>query len=127
MVMNDNLARQLNTQPQSIPQHQPSPETKPIHKPSPKRQGLTRLEVGIVTFFGMVLFVLLVINIAVAMQVSTINREVQDISRESAATQIVNENLEQNVQELSRYDRVYQIAEEYGLKMNEENIRNVLP
>lgn len=127
MVMNDNLARQLNAQPQAIPQRQPSPETKPIHKPSPKRQGLTRLEVGIVTFFGMVLFVLLVINIAVAMQVSTINREVQDISRESAATQIVNENLEQNVQELSRYDRVYQIAEEYGLKMNEENIRNVLP
>ena len=34
-------------------------------------------------------------------------------------------NLTQEAQELSRYDRVMNIAKEHGLEMNEDNIRNV--
>ena len=37
------------------------------------------------------------------------------------------ENLEQHVQELSRYDRIHEIAEEYGLELHEKNIRNLSP
>lgn len=126
MVMNDdNLARQLNSQVQ--PQQQPIPEKKPVHIPSPQKRGLTRFEMGVMTFFVILLFGLLVFNIAVAMQVSTTSREVQDINRTSVEMRIENGNLEQNVQELSRYDRVYEIARQYGLEINEENIRNVLP
>ncbi len=36
-----------------------------------------------------------------------------------------NQNLEQEVQELSRYDRIIEIAKELGLEMNEANVRNV--
>ena len=36
-----------------------------------------------------------------------------------------NNNLEQNIQELSRYDRVYSIGEQSGLNYSEDNIRNV--
>lgn len=125
MAMNDNLARQWNTQPEIQPQQQPTPKKQPVHKPS--RKGLTRLEVSLITFFGIILFALLVANIALVMQVSTTSRSVQDTLRQTEETQIANENLEQNVQELSRYDRVHQIAEEHGLEVNEENIRNVLP
>jgi cell division protein FtsL len=127
MAMNDNLARQINMQPQVQPQTQPTPQKQPVHSPRPSRRGLTRIEVAILTFFGFVLFGLLVANIALAMQVSTTSRSVQDITRQTEETHVVNENLQQNVQELSRYDRVYQIAKEHGLEVNEENIRNVLP
>lgn len=127
MAMNDNLARQLNTQPQIQPQQQPRPSQEPLHRNQPQKRGLTRLEIGIVTVFGIILFVLLVANISIAMQVSTTSRSLQDITRQTDETHIVTENLEQNVQELSRYDRVYEIAENYGLEMNEANIRNVLP
>lgn len=128
MAMNDNLARQWNnTQPDIQPQRQPesTPSESPIHKP--QKRGLTRLEMGIITLFSLVLFGLLVANIALVMQVSTTSRSVQDMVRQKEEIEMVNENLEQNVQELSRYDRVHEIAEEHGLQINEENIRNVSP
>ncbi|MCD8506404.1 MAG: cell division protein FtsL [Alkalibacterium thalassium] len=76
-------------------------------------------------FFGLVLFGLAVVHIALSMQVSTINRSIQNIESQAVVTQIENENFEQKVLELSRYDRVYSIAIENGLEMNEEQIRNV--
>ncbi|MFO8069088.1 MAG: cell division protein FtsL [Alkalibacterium sp.] len=121
-MMNDNLARQLanETQPLTQPKKTENRENeKKLHK------GLTRLEMAVSGLFGFVLFALAVGHIALSMQVSTTNRSIQDIESQAAMVQIENSNYEQNVQELSRYDRVYSIAKENDLKMNEEQIRNV--
>ncbi|API89146.1 cell division protein FtsL [Marinilactibacillus sp. 15R] len=127
MAMNDNLAREINMQ--AIPKPVQQPEYQPgrVHTKKTVKRGITRLEIWVISFFGVVLFGLLVANITMAMQLSTTNRAAQDLRDQSAEIQTVNENLEQNIQELSRYDRVYEIAENNGLKMNEDQIRNVTP
>jgi len=126
-MMNDNLARQLanETQPLNQPLTQPkTTQTRETEKRLHKK-GLTRLEMLVSSMFGIVLFVLAVGHIALSMQVSTTNRTIQDIEAQAAMVQVENSNYEQNVQELSRYDRVYAIAKDNGLEMNEEQIRNV--
>jgi len=128
MAMNDNLAKQYNLhtevhQPKPIPKEEPRKET----KPSIVKRGVTRIEKMVISTFGFAFIGLLIASISLEMQVSTTSREVQDISSQVAQTETVNSNLEQNVQELSRYDRVYSIAEERGLELNEENIKNVKP
>ncbi|EXJ22860.1 hypothetical protein ADIAL_1711 [Alkalibacterium sp. AK22] len=123
-MMNDNLARQISSQ-QPLDQPQIQQEPQKVHRPTPKPKGLTRLEGAVISLFGMVAFVLAVGHIALSMQVSTLNRSIQDLESQAVITQVQNENFEQEVQELSRYDRVYSIAREHGLEMNEEQIRNV--
>lgn len=123
--MNDNLARQLETEHQPLLQPQPNQEPKKVHKAIPQTKGATRLESAVMSFFGIVLFGLAIAHITLSMQVSTVNRTIQDVQSQSVVTQIENENFEQKVQELSRYDRVYAIARDYNLEMNEEQIRNV--
>ena len=54
------------------------------------------------------------------------NRSLQDVNVKVTETEIANENLEQNVQELSQYERVHEIAQKYGLELNDENVRNIL-
>lgn len=121
-MMNDNLARQLvnETQPLIQPKTNENRELdKKLHK------GLTRLEVTVIGLFGLALVALAAAHIAMSMQVSTTNRNIQDLQSQAAQVQIENNNYEQNVQELSRYDRVYSIAKDNDLEMNEEQIRNV--
>lgn len=121
-MMNDNLARQLvnETQPLIQPKTNENRELdKKLHK------GLTRLEMTVIGLFGLVLVALAAAHIAMSMQVSTTNRSIQDLQSQAAQVQIENNNYEQNVQELSRYDRVYSIAKDNDLEMNEEQIRNV--
>ena len=124
-MMNDNLARQYEMNQQPLQQPGINQEPEKVREPSPKTKGLTGIESAVISFFGLVLFGLAVVHIALSMQVSTINRSIQDIESQAVVTQIENENFEQKVQELSRYDRVYSIAIENGLEMNEEQIRNV--
>lgn len=121
-MMNDNLARQWanETQPLVQPKNNENREIKKrLHK------GLTRIEMTVISLFGLVLLSLAVAHIALSMQVSTTNRSIQDIQSQAAQVQVENNNFEQNVQELSRYDRVYSIAKDYNLEMNEAQIRNV--
>ena len=125
MAMNDNLARKVNMQVMPNPVQQPESQPGTLHTRKTVKRGITRLEVWVVSFFGIILFGLLVANISMAMILSTTNRSAQDLQQQSADIQVVNANMEQNIQELSQYDRVFQIAEENGLKMNEEQIRNV--
>ena len=63
--------------------------------------------------------------LAVIMIVANKNRQLQDIESQTTLIQRENNTLLQATQELSQYDRVNRIANEQGLKMNEENVRNV--
>ncbi|MBM6613500.1 cell division protein FtsL [Desemzia sp. RIT804] len=127
MALENNLARDLHSvMPEKAPQVQPQrPQQRPAYTPEPKKHGLSKIEKILITIASMIIFSLGVACISLEIMVATSNREVQDTNREIEEIAVVNTNLEQEVQELSRYDRVYQIAKAYGLEMNEENVRNV--
>ena len=73
---------------------------------------------------GVVLAFLATMTIVASMIVANKNRQLQDIESQTTLIQREN-NLLQSTQELSQYDRVNRIANEQGLKMNEDNVRNV--
>ena len=127
MALENNLARDLHSvMPEQAPQIQPQrPQQRPAYTHEPKKQKLTKFEKILITVASMVIFALGVACVSLEIMVATSNREVQDTNREIEEIAVVNTNLEQEVQELSRYDRVYGIARTHGLEMNEENVRNV--
>lgn len=71
------------------------------------------------------MFVLATITIISSMVVTNKNRQLQDIQSNTTLMQRKNDTLLQSAQELSQYDRVNRIAKEQGLKMGENNVRNV--
>ena len=74
---------------------------------------------------GVVLEFLATMTIVASMIVANKNRQLQDIESQTTLIQRENNTLLQSTQELSQYDRVNRIANEQGLKMNEDNVRNV--
>ena len=74
---------------------------------------------------GVVLVFLATMTIVASMIVANKNRQLQDIESQTTLIQRENNTLLQSTQELSQYDRVNRIANEQGLKMNEDNVRNV--
>lgn len=64
-------------------------------------------------------------TIVASMIIANKNRQLQDIESQTTLIQRENNTLLQSTQELSQYDRVNRIANEQGLKMNEDNVRNV--
>lgn len=128
MEMNDNLARQYQYQPNQTAQPYDQPYDQPISKSIRSTVGkkiLTRFEKTLISFMLALFVGLSIASISMSSQLTSISQEVQDINTKINDTTVINTNLEQNVQELSRYDRVHQIGEEHGLKSNNANIRNV--
>ena len=74
---------------------------------------------------GVVLAFLATMTIVASMIVANKNRQLQDIESQTTLIQRENNTLLQSTQELSQYDRVNRIENEQGLKMNEDNVRNV--
>lgn len=72
-----------------------------------------------------IMFLLATITIISSMVVTNKNRQLQDIQTNTTLMQRKNDTLLQSAQELSQYDRVNRIAKEQGLKMGENNVRNV--
>ena len=132
MSQQDNLAHNTYV---SVPL--PTPQTKPVKKVEPshvhtpaspsikRRPGFTNLEKTALSFFSFLIFGLSILNISAGVNVNSINQKQQDIVKKTTEVHLLNTNLEQQVQELSRYDRIYSIAQQFGLKENEENVRNV--
>lgn len=79
----------------------------------------------LVAFFTLSFSILSLFYISSGIEVNELNRSVQEVNQTLHHTEIENDNYEQNVQELSQYDRVYEIAEKNGLRLNEKNVRNV--
>lgn len=126
MALDDNLARNLHSEmPEKAPQIQPKQPRQPEQIRIPKKQGISKAEKILFTIAGSIVFALGVASVSLEIMVANVNREVQDMNRSIEEVVVVNNNLSQEVQELSRYDRVYSIAKKHGLEMNEENVRNV--
>lgn len=102
-----------------------APLVEPIVQELSVPTGISRLEIILLSAIGLILFVLLLLNVYSDLGLSTASRKVQDVSSQVQTMQFEIENLEQHVHELSRYDRVNEIAEKYGLELHEENIRNL--
>lgn len=79
----------------------------------------------VIILSGVVLAFLATMTIVASMIVANKNRQLQDIESQTTLIQRENNTLLQSTQELSQYDRVNRIANEQGLKMNEDNVRNV--
>lgn len=77
---------------------------------------------------GLVLFVWLVtlfLTLSSQVKLSNHHHTLQNVQSEADLTELNNRNLEQEIQELSRYDRIIAVATELGLELNETNIKNV--
>ena len=77
--------------------------------------------------FTSIVFALVLFNVYSDLQLTTVSRDVQDVNEQIQQTEVEIENLKQHTQELTRYDRINEIAKKYGLELHEENIRNLVP
>lgn len=129
MRPSDNLARNENYTAEYFSQHQLKKQQNQYESmPAAKqKKKITSIEVLVISVFVALIVGAIVTMLTIGNINASLNREIQNVNRQSQETEIVNENLQQNVQELSRYDRVYEIARKNGLELNEENIRNVAP
>lgn len=137
--MEDNLARELKVEEEVLvedayaaqqieqPYERVAPTIEPIPQTEPLPKGLTKIEAGLVAVLGIVLFVFILLNVHTNLELSSASRNLQDVNREITQTNVEIENLNQQVHELSRYDRINEIAEKYGLELYDENIVNIAP
>lgn len=131
--MKSNLAQEIEAEEILIEsnyaqeQIEPAPVITPGLQELPVPTGISSLEIVLITIIGLIIFGLLLLNVSSNYSLSTTSREVQDLNNQIQTTTIEIENLEQHVHELSRYDRIYKIANKYGLELHEENIRNLSP
>lgn len=141
--MEDNLARELELdielsgdsvayeqqiqQPYGEPAQEVAPSIQPIPQAAPLTKGLTKLEIGLIAIMGTIVFALVLFNVYSDLQLTNVSREVQDVNAQIQQTEVEIENLQQHAYELSRYDRINEIAEKYGLELHEDNIINLVP
>lgn len=81
-----------------------------------------------VATIGLILFTALILifsSLITQVTISNQSRQLQDLQNNNLIVSTENANLNQEVQELSRYNRIMEIAESMGLEMNEANVRNV--
>ena len=138
--MEDNLARELEVyieeaaavernyaQPFEQPVRKTTPRIEPIPQAEPVSRGLTKFETTLVAVLSVIVFAFVLLNVHSSLQLSNASRELQDVNSQISQTNIEIENLQQQSHELSRYDRVNEIAKKYGLELQEDNIINIAP
>ncbi|HWO77856.1 MAG TPA: cell division protein FtsL [Bacillus sp. (in: firmicutes)] len=116
-----NLARKLQQQQQIHVQPQPK------HQPSKKiRPGkLTPVEKILGLVFALFLTVLSAQLIASSAGLYQINKDIGQLESEIIQQERKNQDLENQVSELSRYERIMEKAKELGLKLDENNVKLV--
>lgn len=122
----DAFAR-VQSQPYEQPQIQPQrrPEAPVVPTPQKRRRIITNKEIVTCSLISVLALILIFSSLITQVMLSNQNRDLQDIQLSNQQVAVENNNLSQEVQELSRYSRIMEVAEELGLKMDEGNIRNV--
>lgn len=113
----------IQTQPQIEPQQRP--ETPVMPTPRKKSRVITRKEIVTFSLISVLAIILIFSSLITQVMISNQHRDLQDLQVSNQLVTVENSNLNQEVQELSRYSRIMEVAEELGLKMNEANVRNV--
>lgn len=122
--MANNAARQIERQPRvNKPAEKPNRQVRQGY--SPEQQALRKLRNVFVTGIVSVSACLSIWLLYVQANNYEMNTNIQQ--QEAKITQQVqtNSDLKANVDELSRYDRVYKEANKNGLKSNENNVKAV--
>lgn len=114
----DQAVQVQNPAPQQIP-HTPA-----VFEPKTKTTPLTK-EIVTLAVIGFTALILVFSSLISQVAISNQSRQLQDLQNHNMVVSIENDNLVQEVQELSRYNRIMEIAESMGLEMNEANVRNV--
>ncbi|WP_414839987.1 cell division protein FtsL [Carnobacterium sp. TMP28] len=127
MSLNSNLARKVEVEiPLQSPSNVPEQSTGMVHRSISKKSLATRVEKMLMGIIMAIAFTLIAVSISLEINIASTNRALQDTKVSILNTTTINSNLQQEVQELSRYDRIYRFANKQGLKMNEANVRNVV-
>lgn len=100
------------------------PASIPVSKSRPKVKFSLMQKMLMTVAFLFMISGLLGVTIMRA-NVNAASQQLQEVQQNAEDLGVQKENLTQEVHELSNYSRVVEIAEEQGLNMNEENIRNV--
>lgn len=106
----------------------PSPQQRPEIPVVPGRNISARpwaKEIATLAVVGFTALILVFTSLITQVTISNQSRQLQDLQNNNMTISIENSNLNQEVQELSRYNRIMEIAESMGLEMNETNVRNV--
>ena len=89
--------------------------------------GLSKFEKTLVIVIGLITFTMLLLRVHTNIQLTVASRNAQDLEIQVESTKVDIDNLSQQVQELTQYDRLSKIAELYGLESHKGNIRNLSP
>lgn len=113
-------------QPEARPSITSVPTSVPATKPVVKDKSKFKLSQKVFMTVSFLFMIAGLLGVSLMRgSVSATSQSLQDVQQEAQDLKIEKENLTQEVHELSNYTRVVDIAEEQGLDMNEENIRNV--
>ncbi|MDO4680383.1 MAG: cell division protein FtsL [Aerococcus sp.] len=124
----------LNPKHQHLKQHampveKAVPQAKPLHAVTKKAQERRRFfsQKEWIILGSSFLFFILALMLLISMKASLAQEEydMRQIEQQTLEVKSDKTHAEQEINELSNYDRVMKIAEENGLTMNEDNIRNV--
>lgn len=118
-----NLAHKLQQQQQERHAHQTQPIPQPNKKIRPSR--LTPGEKVLGLLFALFITFLCVNLISNHSSIYQANKDIQQVESEIAQQQRKNQDLENQVSELSRYERIMAKAKELGLKLDENNVKVV--
>ncbi|CEI84396.1 hypothetical protein J18TS1_13820 [Oceanobacillus oncorhynchi subsp. incaldanensis] len=117
--MSENQARKW----QVNPQYNPQEETKTIVKKVKKTPWISKGEKVIYSVTSAAILVFGIGMVSYASGTDSLNREVQQLENSINQQKIVNENLNFEREELSRPERITEIAEKNGLKIQNSEVK----
>ncbi|WP_067728297.1 cell division protein FtsL [Oceanobacillus damuensis] len=115
-------ANQAQNWQQSHPQHSPAREPKVAVKVK-KNGWITKGEKVIYSLIGAFVVASGIFMVSYSSTTDTINRELQELEQTVNTQQVKNEGLLFEMKELSRPERIIQIAEENGLKIQNAEVK----
>lgn len=92
-----------------------------------KRKPFSLVEIILIIGIALSIFVMLLFNIYASMNASTMNRRVQDVQAEIKETETKIDNLAQHKHELTQRERLQEVADKYGLEIDNESVIHLKP
>ncbi|GLO65900.1 MULTISPECIES: cell division protein FtsL [Oceanobacillus] len=106
-------------------QYHPETQPKTVVKKVKRTRWITKGEKVIYAFAGVLMLAFAVYMVSFSSSTDTLNRELQQIEQSVNQQKIANEGLSFEKEELSRPERIINIAEENGLKIQNTEVKQV--
>lgn len=119
--MNTSQVRRQHWQQEVAPNH--SPQKKQVAVKVRKHGWVTKGEKILYSIVAVGLLLMSYYFVTYSSSTDSLNREIQSLEQQIEQTQLVNESLSFEVKELSKPDRIKEIAEKYGLKIQNTKVK----